>query len=309
MASLLVVLALPALGARVSGIVAAGGGVLPGCTVRLGTRVAVSDADGRYAFDDVVPGRYDVAFELSGVEPATVSIDVAGDTVVPEQALRLPESEPFVIACAACSESQPQSEFDSASCEDYGIDMALIDAVPTDATALARLVDRYARASTYAERHIIAGALLGHIDDSGIYADLSKLAEDALYFPEPHPDEPPDRELAAFCAARGVSPDRYWFTAYDALSVISNDPRSRRMLFRALDDENAFVVMAAIYGLAAQHDESALRWIERAIGRFADDRQILLGALEEWDSPAAHEVTARLLGSAGAPLDEADANQ
>jgi Ca-activated chloride channel family protein len=54
----------------IRGVVRTDGSTLPGVVVTLrtphGDRLAVTDAEGRYAFDDVEPGTYELVFQLSG---------------------------------------------------------------------------------------------------------------------------------------------------------------------------------------------------------------------------------------------------
>ncbi len=75
---------------RITGVVTdATGGVLPGVTVTIkaGTaaaQTAVTDANGRYAFDKLAPASYEVSFELSGFAKQTsTALVVAGQPFTP----------------------------------------------------------------------------------------------------------------------------------------------------------------------------------------------------------------------------------
>ncbi len=87
--AVLMILALPAIGAAqgqtgsITGVVTdATGGVLPGATVTIrsatgATNSTVTDQAGRYTFDNLAPGPYDVTIELAGFAKQTTKVVVA----------------------------------------------------------------------------------------------------------------------------------------------------------------------------------------------------------------------------------------
>ena len=112
--------------ARVTGQVT-NDGPLPGSLVRLQSatmsRVTVSDAEGRYAFQGVVQGEYELVFALAGFVTAQQRVVVQGESlVVPTQELRLSEiTETFVVSCVAvtyCTDEAPSDRLALPPCSD-----------------------------------------------------------------------------------------------------------------------------------------------------------------------------------------------
>lgn len=72
----------PGTGSIVRGVVTADGTPLPGVTVTLGTKTAVTDAAGRYEFRAVAPGTYPMTVELAGFRREIVRVRVADGKVL-----------------------------------------------------------------------------------------------------------------------------------------------------------------------------------------------------------------------------------
>ncbi|HEV3485692.1 MAG TPA: carboxypeptidase-like regulatory domain-containing protein, partial [Vicinamibacterales bacterium] len=68
--------------ARIEGRVVHQSDPLPGVTVRVGARVTVTDAEGRYAFEDVEPGLHELRYELAGFGDSTRRVETVSGTNV-----------------------------------------------------------------------------------------------------------------------------------------------------------------------------------------------------------------------------------
>jgi len=224
---------------------------------------------------------------------------------LPETAPVQPEAvatEVVTVACAArhlCVE-RPDDEWDEASCSDYELDTALIEAAGHgDRSALALLEQRYGLAKTYRERHRIGIALLGRVaDDSAIWNELTLHAENAIRFAS---DEPgPNKELEAWCAEHGYDADRYGDMAEDTLVSLMNEPRARPLLLRAAHSKRGFLAAIGIYGLCGQRDESLLPQIDEALSKNDEalnknDHASLASALAAFHSEAADRIARKYL--------------
>ena len=178
------------------------------------------------------------------------------------------ELETITISCRmpVCEDGAPESAWELPACGDYELVTALIEGVERgDRSALALLRSRYRHAETWAEKHRIAEALLRKVpDDRAYWNELIEHARNIVRIGTG--GEYPD-EFVAWCEQRQYEPDDYSAMAYGALLAVSKDPRSRALLLEALDREDSVLVDAAIGGLAAQRDLSALPVIERALER------------------------------------------
>lgn len=101
--------------ARVAGQVTLEGDVLPGCVVQLKSatmiRTAVTDSEGRYAFQGVPEGTYELRFEFAGAEPAQRWMPVYGESIdVPVQDLE-PVPVVEVITVVTCGADRPADTF------------------------------------------------------------------------------------------------------------------------------------------------------------------------------------------------------
>ena len=287
--------------ATVRGQVSIDGDVLPGCTVRLEsatlTRMAVSNADGRYRFDGVVFGEYELFFELEGLRPAQQCVLVREESVtVPTQELKMTEvPEVITVEChRPCTEKAPDDRFGRPRCSDYEMNTVLIaSAEQGDASSVQLLRNRYETADTYSERHRIAGVLLRKIPDAKIWDELVAHAEVVLRFHDSHTE--PSQEYLQWCANLNVDPARYWFMAYGALRAAGNDSRSRSLLRSALATANYTLHVAAIEGLAHQRDFESLPLIAEAIASAACGREVLAGLLESFHDERADAIARKYL--------------
>jgi hypothetical protein len=279
---------------------------LPGCTVRLRsvtmTRTTVSDAEGRYAFQGVVHGEYELDFELSGYVSAQQRVAVLSPSVaVPTQKLRLAElTEDLVISCslASCTDEAPSDRLALPRCSDYELNTALIEsAAKGDASSVNLLEARYENADTYRERHRLAGALLRKTpNDAKLWNELVTHARIVVRFPMKDQNLSP--EYFQWCAEHGLAPEEYRDTAFQALEMAGADPRSRPLLLEALATNDASLVVAAIEGLGKQKDFASLSLIEDAIARADTDyREILAKYLTAFDDERADTVAMKYLRS------------
>lgn len=248
---------------------------LPGCTATLvaeGLEItAVSDGEGVYRMTDVPPGDYTLTLSLGGLQSIERQVSIGdGANTLPDERLQFEE---ITLSCTMVS--SPCSDFaetiwDRPSCADYELDTALIDALARgDGSAADALRRRFESAFTHEQRHRIAAALLRRVaDDSRYWKELFTWASDAL--------KPASEE------------DEHHHAAAKALALIASDARSRALLHRALDSEDAYIVYLAITGLADQQQHGALPAIERALTRL-DDRTIV-PALARFRTAAADAI-------------------
>jgi hypothetical protein len=250
MVILALVLASPAAGEIVEGSVRFDGGPLPGCTITLTsplrTYTAVSDEKGEFRFADVRAGRYEMRYELPGLEPVQQPVDVWRTTIVPAQ-----EMEPFSVVCTItlCSEVPPATIFDAPLCADVALHTTLIESLEGgDRSALALIRQRYETADSYHEQHRLAGVLLEHLpEETAIRNELVKRATPAL------------RSSDLFFKVRSM--------AVSALYTLAEDPRAGALLDEALQSSDAEVVGAAVFGLAWHRRTAALPAIAAALER------------------------------------------
>ncbi|HET8798931.1 MAG TPA: carboxypeptidase-like regulatory domain-containing protein, partial [Thermoanaerobaculia bacterium] len=243
---------------------------VPGCTVTLRRgevkRSVVADAEGRYAFEGVEQGSYKVEFDLTGFDQSFRWIDVTGDHAVPPQPLE-PIEISFSCSLRACSDEPPETMYDEVWCRDYDLDQSLIRALEgADRSAARLLEERFARASTYGERFLIAGALLRRVpDDAAYWNALAQPAADALRFAYQN-DDPP-AALAEWCQQHRIEPHAHRAVLLHAFELASEDERSRPLLLRALETSDIDLLVAAISAFALRHDESVLPTIQKVFAR------------------------------------------
>jgi hypothetical protein len=289
----------------VHGVAVSDGTPLPGCTVSLissaGKSTTITDIDGRYWFASVMPGRYDLLFELEGLEPVERSIQVVAG--VNEQRfadLRVAMvEETITLSCNSppCQEGSPQSVWDEPSCSDYLLDEALIASIDRgDRSALELLRSRYTRAATWAEKHLIAEGLLRKVpDDSEYWDDLFEHARNVVRF---RWDDGYSDEFLQWCEERQYNPYGYDTMAFGAFTIVSTDPRSRALLLEAIERNDSSLVFGGILGLAEQRDLSALPAIERVLQRIresGDESSNMAQALEPYRHEDADQLAFRYL--------------
>jgi hypothetical protein len=270
------------------------GGTLPGVTLTVTSAsysaTSVSSAKGEYAFENVRPGVYDVAFELSGFvrEARRISIE-AGDRVLRPVAMKLdPRTQVDEISIyePPCVDA-PTSRWDMAACRDYEFDIVLIaGAQRGDRSAIELLRRRYDEEPIYCERYRIGGALLGRVgDDRAIWNELAAHAANAIDFAG-HPEK-----FESYYSSRDCDADGYERAAWTALDAISRDRRARPLLLRALASQDKDSVWMGIAGLGEQRDDSALPEIEKALQRVPS----AAFALAQFHSAAADVLASKYL--------------
>lgn len=275
---------------------------LPGTTITLTSmsgdrRSAVSNERGTFRFGGVPNGRYDLRYELAGLETAERTIDVDGDLALPSQELTIGDlSNITIITCGVrtCSDTVPASKFDRPLCIEEDLTTSLIESIERDRSALALLQQRYRTADTYVERNRIGAVLLDHLEnDHAIWTELEADAEVIVRFPPVERGEL-SPEFEAYSQQRNLGPENLRWLSLNALEAICHDKRSRPLLYRALDTADYSLVMVAVAGLAAQRDASALPRIDRALARFSSDEVAGLAAyLEGFESPDAEKLLAK----------------
>jgi len=277
-------------------------GPLPGCTVRLSigpiSREKVTDAEGRYRFDAVPLGEAKLTFELPGFVSSTRWIDVkAGANVAPVEEMKMDVPRTITLGCSLmpCVSEGPVQPYGDPLCDDYDFDSLLIEAAGRhDASAIGLLQQRFETTTVHAERHRIAGALLGRVKNDGRYwMELEEQASIAVRFPRHEEETTP--AFQEWAAQRGVDPDDAWFVAYDALRTAGKDRRSRPLLLAALATDDGLLVGEAILALASLGDESALPAIEAALGRIPKDASWAAVGLVFLRSDEAHRIAMRFL--------------
>ena len=286
--------------ARVSGEVVTAGVPLPGSTIQLSSptfsTTVISGVDGRYVFADVPPGTFDLRIELSGMSTVGRRVTVvAGLNAIGRDELEVVVPEAIIFSCGSPCADEPESEWDRPSCDEYEMNDALIEALGRgDRSALALLQRHHDITRTYDERHRIAAALLRHVsDDSRYWNELATHAENAVRFAQV--DEKYTDEFTEWCARRGWDADIYRDKALAALTLASNDRRSRPLLLRAMATDDVDLVSAAIAGFASQHDETMLPLIEKTLTRLSDHASRLAFDLFGYGTDAADDLARRFL--------------
>lgn len=285
----------------IEGVVLMDGVPLPGCTVTLGERSAVTNVDGRYRFENVAPGVHELMFELVSLTTETSIVNVQpGANAVPAVEMKIdPEFDSITFGCAMtrCQEELPQTKWEFPACADYELDTALIEAIEQgDRSAVALATARFRTAYTYAQKHRLAGALLGQPDDTAMWKELYAHAVNAVRFPGT--EDGYTEDYLRWCSKEGVPPEEYFDTAMNAFWIASSDPRARNLLHDALDGPDRDLLMGAVLGFADQKDESALPAIERALTRHPEDASMIAFILEVYESEAADAIALKYMDAA-----------
>jgi len=264
---------------------------VPGVEVTLGTSRVRTDIDGRYTFNDIVPGRYDIEYKLDGFYTERESLFVrAGDDDLRDRSLS-------VIRTMVADDNKSPCETEHAEkwgfpwCSDYELDGALEKAMTDgDRSAVRMLQQRYETQSNVLERLRIAGMLLRHVDDDSKYwNDVVHFAEDALRFGG-H-----EEALKAFCAKESIEPSDYDAVLTGAFMIASEDRRSNALMRRALESHSNSILVCAVVGLAAQRDESALQAIDMMLEREGDNARDAAFCLADYRTEAADAIAAKYL--------------
>ncbi|HEX8170891.1 MAG TPA: carboxypeptidase-like regulatory domain-containing protein [Thermoanaerobaculia bacterium] len=280
------------LAASITGTVTVSGSPLPGVRVTLTQndrdKTVTANDDGVYRIEDVFPGTATLRFELAGLLPREEEITVvAGENRQAPEELRVQPHAPMESIRAICFDARPESPWDSPRCADRERDVALIRSLDRgDRSVIALLRSRHEEEPTYEERHRIAGALLRHVpDDAAYWNELFTAAEGVMRERDPDFDE--------WCSAHDIESWKYMAVSRAALRTIASDPRSRDLLLRALTIADFDVIRIAIRGLAAQHDETAVPAIGRALDSLGSRAAELLPLLDGFESPAARRIARR----------------
>jgi hypothetical protein len=279
--------------ATLRGTVTTDGFPLPGCTVILeaspSKRETVTDVEGRYHFDDLTAGEYRLKFRLSGFDEVERWIR-AGDSgeSVEDAALRIPEAGTYTTDCRPCFHRAPETVWEFPHCEDYELDETLTESIErNDRSAIELAQRRYRGATTYAQKHRLAAALLRHVpDDSRYWNELYEPARNLVEKGE---------KLGEWCEAQKLSLDDYRGMANVALAYVAADPRSRPLLMKALESNDLDVVRTAIIGVVDQRDESALAAVAKALARFPEEAGGIVMNFTWFRSAAADELALRYL--------------
>ncbi|HEX8253612.1 MAG TPA: carboxypeptidase-like regulatory domain-containing protein [Thermoanaerobaculia bacterium] len=290
-----------ALAASVEGLVQHDTIALPGCTVMLSSdsvrRSVITDVNGAYRIDDVLPGRYDLAFELHGLEKITRTIVLAeGENVQKVADLRAVLTETITLSCRPCSIDAPETPWQYPTCADFELDDLAIKALKRgDPSAVSMARQRHAVAFTHTQKQSLAGALLRRApDDSAYWNELFADARNAVRFARVKNEY--SAEYEEWCAARALNPDDYHSLALRALDEVAGDSRARPLLEAALRTNDVDVVAIAILGFGTQRDESALPAIAEALKHFPDENGgYLTYGLSLFASPAADAVALQYL--------------
>lgn len=222
----------------------------------------------------------------------TVKGDVSADGT--PAATPVVVSEEIVIDESPCAQTV-SSIWDWPLCDDYYLDTTLETAAKRrDHSAIDLLEQRYETTFTLREKQRIAAMLLNRVpDDSKYWKALTGLAEDSLRFAGD--DDATKGKLRAFAAEKGIDPDTYLDATIDALGRISSDVRARDLIRRALDSNVPDLQLLAIWGFAAQHDESVLDRIDSVIEKASKDQYAMAEALAEYQSDKADKIAFKYL--------------
>lgn len=280
------------LAATVHGTVKTDGVALPGCTVTLESsspkREAVTDAEGTYRIEGVAPGEYRLKFALSGLGQVERTIRIGHGDSLEDATLEVPQVGEVTTNCRPCSDDPPETVWDYPACDDEDLDVTLVANIERgDPSAIALAQRRHAAATTYAQKHSLAAALLGRVPDDTRY--WNELYEHARNLVEQ------DQKLAEWCEKQGLPAQEYRWMAEVALAAVGEDPRSRTLLLKALQSDDFELVRSAVYGFMDQRDDTALPAVAKALARFPDNASSIAQYLAWWRSEAADEIAFRYL--------------
>jgi hypothetical protein len=290
-------LLLAAVIATVHGRVMYDGSPLPGVEVSIGSAKAVTDSRGTYSLA-VPPGASDIQFHLEGFYEDRQKVTLRpGKNSADEEVMRpIATTEDFVLAEPPCGSDVPSSVWGWPLCDDYTLDTTLETAAKRgDHSAIDLLERRYETAFTLREKRQIAGILLHRLpDDSKYWKSLIDLAEDAPRFIGD--DEATQARLQAYCSEKGiVDPNDYVSAIDDALSIVSNDSRSRPLLRRLLESNVPELQVSAVLGFCQQRDESELDAIDAVIGKATQYQHDMAQCLVEYRSETADKIAFKYL--------------
>jgi hypothetical protein len=265
---------------------------LPGVEVTLGTSKVLTDIDGRYAFKDVAPGRYDIEYKLDGFHAEREALFVRSeDDDLHDRSLAvvrtLIDDDDNLVPC----ETEHAGRWGFPSCTDYDLDSALETSVTNgDHSAVRLLQQRYETQTNVEERIRIAGLLLRNVaDDSKYWNDITHFAEEELRF------DGRKEELKAFCAKNGIEASDYELVTSTAFMIASEDRRSNALMRRALESHSSLTLVCAVMGLAAQRDDSALQAIDTMLEREGDNARDVVLCLAHYRTEAADAIAAKHL--------------
>lgn len=201
----------------------------------------------------------------------------------------------FKVAEPCLRDQEFSTVWDLPQCDAYETDSSLIRrAQRDDPAAIALLERRFDTAFTFAERHRIAETLLRLApDDTRYWKELRSHAENAVRFAGN------EQQLAWWCASHGFDKDRYPKVATAALRDISDDPRAKELLFRALATNKPDLVKIAIVGFGRQDDRSALDQIDRALARLGNQAAEPASWLALYESDDADKIAFKYIPAEG----------
>jgi carboxypeptidase family protein len=290
----------------VRGTVTFDGDPLPGCAVTLrgdAVRRVVAGVDGRYAFGTVFPGDYTLEFVLTGFKTLSREIRVGSDIEAAAEELEfLDQVETITVTCGAqaCTDTLPETAYESPMCKDMHFDELLMEAaLRGDPSAIEFAQKRFDTTFSYEHKHRIAASLLRHVpDDRAYWSELERHAADTVRFAYPN-GEDPSPEFVQWCSERKLDLEAHHGMLSNAFSLAARDERANPLLHRALKTSDHRLVGAAITGLQEQHDLSALAEIGKAIARLPDHVEMLTSYLVYFQSDAADELALSLLDETG----------
>lgn len=178
------------------------------------------------------------------------------------------EDRVITLACGGiCSDQEPQTPYDDATCADMRLNEELIAAAQHgDRSAIAQLEMRFDKQRTFHQKNLIANALLNRAaDDRRYWHVLETFANDAIRFAYAN-DEPP-RQFVAWCEKNGANLDAHRGLALDALTHVAVDGRSPSILERALATNDYQLIEAVLAGMSERRDESLLPRVREALAR------------------------------------------
>lgn len=238
---------------------------LPGTTVRLleggsSLEETTTDVNGRYRFDVVPGGYYDLEVSLDGLVPAKREVYVNGGLASVEPvSLELEAFETITVSCGSPCDGEGEP-----TCEEYEINRGLEDSAARDSRVIAQLRERYRLTSSREERARIGGFLVGVLDhdDEEYLAPLATATETLLSLAERSGEEldTGTPEYVAWCESTGRDVgDELWMLEREAFALFgSADSRVVDFAHRALRANEPALLYAAIAYTSLTCDASLL---------------------------------------------------
>lgn len=191
-----------------------------------------------------------------------------------------------------CSDDEGSTRWERPLCTDYDFDEGLIENIERgDRSAIVLAEQRFAAATTYAQKQMLAAALLRRVrDDAPYWTELYEHAKNLVAWPRKNGELTP--EFIAWCEARELPPDDYRRMIESAFIFAAGDPRARTLVRQALESDDVDIVRIVIL---YQLGTDMLPAIAKAIGRFPEDARSLASELAWWHSEAADEIAFRFL--------------